>query len=100
MKGTVYVVVEGRWPGGDASGSLLLDFGEVLWSHLSSSLSWLKSDLTTGFVDRRVHLADRYPDGYDVVVVDIGDEIPEDVLARNGAWRAETDAEEPSDDRP
>lgn len=86
MKGRVYVVVEGEWASGDVGGCLLLDTGEVPWSHMSSSKTWLTRDLTIGFADRRAELERRYPDGYETVLIDTDGVIPDDVKARNAAW--------------
>jgi len=82
-RGTVYVVPEYQMSSGDVGGCLLRDNGEVPWSHMSSSVSWLQRDLTNGFADRREQLNAWYPNGYDVVVVTEGVEIPADVLERN-----------------
>lgn len=81
MKPTVYVVVIAEW-GDDLSGTLIVpdasspDGWRALWAHLSSSIEWLRSDLTIGFGDRRFELARRFPDGYDVDVVALDDVIP------------------------
>jgi len=85
-KPTVYVVIESEWKSGDVGGCLLLDTGEVKWSHMSSSRGWLQRDLTVGFTDRRTELERLYPNGYEVVVVDGDGQIPDDVIARNKAW--------------
>lgn len=55
--------------GTDVGGTLYDHEGEPLWSHLSSSVEWLKVDLVGGFTSRREDLAKRYPDGYEVVLV-------------------------------
>lgn len=80
-KPKVYVIVESGWKGGDRAGNLMLSDGTVLWGHCSSTLDWLKRDLTIGFSDRRDALTVRYPDGFDVVVVDLvaGDEPPDEI---------------------
>jgi hypothetical protein len=83
----VYVAVTMRssqpteWGPGDVAGVLLLESGEPLWSHYSSSLGFLRGDLTTTFADRRLELERRFPDGYDVVILDLDDEPPAELLA-------------------
>lgn len=84
-KPTVYVCVTGS-NGHDVAGTLLLDSGEAPWGHMSSSREWLRLDLTENF-GRREELERRYPDGYEVQVLDIEDEIPADVMARHQEWR-------------
>lgn len=86
VRPTVYVVVTGRWEGGDVSGALVLPTGEAPFGHTSSSLDWLRRDLTSGFRDRREDLEHRFPDGYDVVVIDKDDELPADVAEANKRW--------------
>lgn len=81
----VYVVVQSRW-GDDYGGCLLLESGEILWEHVSSSVAWLERDLTDGFRDRREQLAARFPDGYVVVVADADGIVPAAVIAANRAW--------------
>lgn len=88
-KPTVYVIPEGKWSTGDVSGCLLLPTGEVIAQHISSSEAWLVRDLTTSFADRRTDLEQRYPDGYEIVVVHAAADIPDDVKAANEAWAAE-----------
>jgi hypothetical protein len=64
----LYIVAnapEGHY-GGDVAGRLHTADGEMLWVHVSSSPGFLRSDLTTGFTDRRETLAARYPGGYEV----------------------------------
>lgn len=39
--------------------------GELLWGHVSSSLSWLERDLLHNF-GRAEQLAERFPDGFEV----------------------------------
>lgn len=86
---SVYVVVQGQFGQfGGLGGCLLLDTGEVLWDHISSDLTWLTHDLTSGFSDRRIELEHRYPDGYEVVVAVQKGDVPDDVLARNAEWLA------------
>lgn len=85
-QGTVYVCPQSTWGSGDVAGCLLLDTGEVPWSHMSSSMGWLTRDLTSGFTDRREELERRYPDGYEVIVAEADGDIPAEVLARNKAW--------------
>lgn len=89
----VYAVPQASWKTGDISGSLLLDNGEVPWSHISSGEHWLLNDLTTSFRDRAERLLELYPDGYDVVWVDGDGQIPDEVLTRNEA-RGQTMKEE------
>jgi hypothetical protein len=86
---TVYVVPHAQWSTGDISGCLLLESGEVLWSHISSSMGWLQRDLTSGFGDRREELERRYPDGYNVVVAEKEGDVPAEVQERNKAWASE-----------
>lgn len=58
---------------GDDVGGILVDpyNGEVLYSHISSNIDWLKLDLTTNFPDRRRELNAKYPEGYEVVLEEI-----------------------------
>lgn len=71
MVARVYVLVEGRWgSGGDVGGSLWDDQGVCLWEHVSSSVTWLRQDLTVGFSHRAQTLNEKYPDGYEVVMID------------------------------
>lgn len=41
-----------------------------LWGHVSSNDDLLRGDLTTTFTARREALAQRFPDGYEVVLVE------------------------------
>lgn len=52
-------------------GVLLDPQGNPLFRHFSSSVDFLKADLTTTFVDRREALESLYPDGYDLVVEEV-----------------------------
>lgn len=80
MNPSIYVVVTGRLGHGDVAGVLVVD-GKPLWSHLSSSVTYLKRDLTDGFGDRKEELERRFPDGYNVEVFDLpeGDKLPDDI---------------------
>lgn len=80
----VYIVVEGRSPFGDVTGVLVTVEDGPLWSHSSSDIEWLRNDLTTTFPDRKALLDERYPDGYDVVLLD-GDPLPEPIRRYFGA---------------
>jgi len=76
----LYVVVEARWESGDVIGcSMTAD--RVWFEHMSSSVTWLRQDTTTGFRDRRDLLEAAYPNGLVVKVVDLtnGDELPEEI---------------------
>ena len=59
-------------------GNLYDSYGPVLGpddkpiGHASSSLDWLKLDVTINFADRAIYLANRYPDGYVLELVDLG----------------------------
>lgn len=75
----VYIVVLAKHSSGDVSG-VLADQQGILWGHTSSSMDFLKGDLTTTFTERRMTLEDRYPDGYEVVVLDNDEPLP-DVIA-------------------
>lgn len=97
-KGTVYVIVGAKWQGGDVAGSLLLDTGEPMWGHMSSSEGWLWRDLTQSFNDRRQQLAQRYPDGYSVVWCISDNHIPAEVLEANKAWHDAHPREEGKDE--
>lgn len=55
--------------GTEVVGTLYDHQGEPLWQHMSSSLEWLRLDLTSGFASRREDLASRYPEGYEAVLV-------------------------------
>lgn len=50
----------------DVQGVLLDHEGEALWSHHSSSRTWLENDLTKA-TRRAEVLRERYPDGYNLV---------------------------------
>lgn len=85
-KPKVYVVVTGRFGGlsdsGDVVGMLMHADGEVTAQHCSSGIFWLRTDLTTGFKNRREALEARYPDGYDVQVVNLYEEEPPAEIAQ------------------
>ena len=85
-KPKVYVVVTGRFggpdDGGDVAGSLMHADGSITASHCSSNLSWLQRDLTVGFKDRREALEARYPDGFDVEVVNLYEQDPPEEIAQ------------------
>ena len=74
----VYIVVQGRSAIGDVIGLLVTAEDGPLWGHTSSHLEYLKGDLTTTFTERRAALEAKYPDGYDVVVID-GSPLPEPI---------------------
>lgn len=77
-KPKVYVVPTGRWGTGDIAGvSVTAD--RVWFQHVSSSLGWLVRDTTTGFGDRRLELEQAYPDGFEVVLVQPGDDLPAEI---------------------
>lgn len=78
-KPVVYVVVLVQWPAGDVSGSLVSPDHGVLFSHLSSNVGWLQSDLTTRFRERRQRLEDLFPDGYDVQLIRAEDDLPDSI---------------------
>jgi hypothetical protein len=61
-----------EWGDADVAGRVLSPEGEYLWGHYSSSREYLIGDLTSNF-GRALELADRYPNGY-VVMLD-GDEV-------------------------
>jgi hypothetical protein len=73
----LYVIETARCTGGDSAGYLMDADGEVLHSHMSSSLSWLVSDLTKNF-GRAESLAEAYPE-HEVVVVSGDDSIPDEI---------------------
>jgi hypothetical protein len=71
VKPTVYVIVAGHPFGGrDLAGMSMTADGEVLYQHVSSNENWLRSDVTDGFADRKAALAERYPDGFEVEMID------------------------------
>ena len=61
---------------GDIAGELRTADGELLWGHLSSSVGWLKNDLTGPMASRKYELERMYPDGYEVVWLGPGDDRP------------------------
>lgn len=65
----IFVMVQGQIMG-DVTGGLYGAEGQALWAHISSSMSFLKSDLTVGFAHRRDALNELYPDGYEVSVIE------------------------------
>lgn len=76
---------------GDIGGSLSTPEGEVLASHLSSSIHFLRTDLTTQFRHHREMLEERFPDGYEVIEVPNGialaDEVDERIEHRDALRR-------------
>lgn len=72
------VVVTGNY-GSDLLGGLFAPTGEVLYSHVSSSIGWLKADLTNNF-GRRAELDAKYPQGWTVSVYN--DNPPPDALIK------------------
>jgi hypothetical protein len=80
VKGVVYIILTGGFPDStDIAGTLYTAEKGPLWSHVSSSLSWLQRDLTVGFGDRRAQLDEMFPDGYDTVLVERDDQVPPEV---------------------
>ena len=77
-KPKVYIVVLGHSALGDIDGVLVTVEDGPLWSHMSSDIEWLRNDLTTTFTDRKATLEAKYPDGYDVVLID-GTPLPADI---------------------
>lgn len=71
----LHICIAGAF-GSDVTGSLLTKDGEVLWSHLSSSVSWLRRDLTTGFAHRAAALRERYGDATDEHVAALAEHAP------------------------
>jgi hypothetical protein len=69
---------------GDLAGALLAPTGEVLFSHVSSSIGWLQSDLTNNF-GRRDKLDAKYPQGWTVSVY-YRDPAPAELIAANAAF--------------
>lgn len=75
-KARLYVVPIGRL--GDDYAGVLASAGKVWWQHVSSSTSWLARDLTSG-TERVAELAAAFPDGYDLVVLEAGAELPPEI---------------------
>lgn len=74
----IYVVVTAEWGGHDVVGySVSAD--RAWFSHVSSDARWLKRDTTDGFRDRREQLEAAYPNGYEVVLVELGAELPVEI---------------------
>lgn len=69
----VHITFKGEgseWGDQDTAGWLEGPNGEKLSEHYSSSLEWLKGDLTTQFRDRKARLDELFPDGYELEIVD------------------------------
>jgi hypothetical protein len=74
----IYVVVTAEWGGHDVVGcSVTAD--RAWFSHVSSDTRWLTRDTTDGFSDRRAQLEAAYPDGYEVVLINPGAELPAEI---------------------
>lgn len=76
----LYVVALGRFGADDISGVLITGNGEGIHQHVSSSIGWLVADLTSHF-GRKAELEQRYPDGYEIVTIDLGDDLPSEIAA-------------------
>lgn len=75
---TVYVVPTGRLSIGDYAGvSMTAD--RVWFQHVSSNLWFLERDTTVGFRDRREQLEAAYPDGFEIVMVEPGQDLPAEI---------------------
>lgn len=73
----VYVVITGRFGSDYAGVSLTAD--RVWFQHVSSSTGWLVRDTTGGFSDRKAELDAAYPEGWEAVLIDKGDPMPEEI---------------------
>jgi hypothetical protein len=64
-----------RWNTGDVGGTIVVPGHEdIAWGHLSSNEGWLIHDLVDTFPDRREKLKATFPDGFQVVFVDLTEE--------------------------
>lgn len=77
MNTKLYVVEQSKWPTGDIGGCLMTAAGEAIYSHMSSSSSWLLRDLTVNF-GRNKELEVRFGE-YEVVQVRLGSDLPEEI---------------------
>ncbi len=77
MKKKVYVVVTDTWRNGDVYG-LSATAEKVWYQHVSSNISFLVRDTTSNFGRSKV-FAEAFPEGIEVVLVDVGDTIPEEI---------------------
>lgn len=57
----------------DVSGRLVAEDGTVLYHHISSSLDWLRQDLTSNF-GRAAKLAESYPEGVQIVMKNLDEQ--------------------------
>jgi hypothetical protein len=65
---------------GDRMAVLIEDTGEVLYRHISSSTEWAQRDLVAG-LRRDYDIAERYPDGFEIVVLSVWFEAPAELQA-------------------
>ena len=73
-KTVLYAVESARFKGGDVSGYLMTMDGELVHSHMPSSPTFLRADLTTNF-GRAAALTERFGE-HDVVYVGLDDSLP------------------------
>lgn len=78
----LYIVETGKFGPEDIAGVLINVEGEVIASHVSSSSSWLRNDLTKNF-GREKELAERFGE-FEVVYVAMDGEIPEEIAEHFG----------------
>lgn len=84
---TLYAVVGPPEDGDRAAALVDGETGECIYSHISSSRWWAEQDVTKSF-GRDYELQARYPDGYEVVVLDSWTAAPAEVRQRNDLWAA------------
>lgn len=80
MTAKLYAIVGPSRYDRDYPGFVVDEAGEVLYQHISSSDGWAQHDLTRG-IGRRTDLAERFPDGYELVFINRLTDAPPDVLA-------------------
>lgn len=82
MTTKLYVVEQSKWPSGDIGGCLMTAAGDVIYSHMSSSSSWLLRDLTVNF-GRAKELEVRFGE-YEVIQVHLGSDLPDEIAHHFG----------------
>ena len=72
----IYLAVIGTWGGDISVGAYDPQYGDQISSHVCSNESFMRHDLIDRKQGVRDELARRYPDGYDIVTIPIGEELP------------------------
>lgn len=72
---------------GDRPAVLIEDTGQVLYRHISSSAEWAQRDLIAG-LRREYDVTERFPDGFELVVLGVWFEAPAELQAAVAADEA------------